>query len=340
MSPNEDLKDEILAKLTVKMLTAGLPQSQCDLVTACFYDCTAGITFTRTSKELALNDPLNNAYLVKKFAANKMLEGLSPRTIKIYTQELQNLGQHISLLRASPDDIRAYLARYRLRGASNRTADNARRFLSSFYAWLTAEDYITKNPMLRVKRIKWGKTLREPFTEVEMERLRAACTDKRQRALIEVLLSTGCRVSEIASAKLSRLDMPSGELRVIGKGSKERIVYLNASAKFWLNAYLAERHDSADALFISLKHNSEKQVQPLGRSYLESIIRDLGKRAGVQNCYPHRFRRTAATWASRRGMPVEQVQQMLGHSSLDTTMIYTRVDQADVKRSHEKYLGG
>lgn len=176
MSPNEDLKDEILAKLTVKMLTAGLPQSQCDLVTACFYDCTAGITFTRTSKELALNDPLNNAYLVKKFAANKMLEGLSPRTIKIYTQELQNLGQHISLLRASPDDIRAYLARYRLRGASNRTADNARRFLSSFYAWLTAEDYITKNPMLRVKRIKWGKTLREPFTEVEMERLRAGLT--------------------------------------------------------------------------------------------------------------------------------------------------------------------
>ena len=338
--PNESLKEEIFSKFKLKMLTSGFTQDQCELAAACFYYCTKGIQFSKTCKDLVATDPTSNYFLVKKFIATKMLEGLSEKTLKNYTREIVNLGKQVRLDKAGTDDIRSYLAQYRLRGASNRTADNARRYLSSFYAWLTAEDFVAKNPMLRIKKIKCEKTLKEPFSEVEMEKLRSACVDVRERALIEVLLSTGCRASEIANAKLSRVNLGTGELRVIGKGSKERIVYFNASAKFWFMKYKAQRSDNVDALFIGTRHNSQKEITSLRTSGVEIIVRRLGRRAGVQNCHPHRFRRTAATWASKRGMPVEQVQKMLGHSSIDTTMIYTCVDQADVKRSHEKYLGG
>lgn len=338
--PNESLKEEILSKFKLKMLTSGFTHDQCDLAAACFYYCTKGIQFSKTCKDLVVADPTSNYFLIKKFIATKMIEGLSERTLKHYSQELINLGKQVRLDKAETDDIRAYLAKYKLRGVSNRTIDNSRRYLSSFYTWLTAEDIIPKNPMLRIKKIKCGKTLKEAFSEVEMEKLRSACIDVRERALIEVLLSTGCRAREIATAKLSRLNLGTGELRVIGKGSKERIVYFNASAKFWFMRYREERTDNIDALFVGAMHNSQKEIRRLDMARIEVIVRTLGRRAGVQNCHPHRFRRTAATWASKRGMPVEQIQKMLGHSSIDTTMIYTCVDQADVKRSHEKYLGG
>lgn len=336
----ESLKVEVMTKLNVRMMENGFSQVQRDLVASIFYTATANVTFTPASKEVIVSDTQTNDFWIKKFAAVKMLEGLSKTSIQQYTNILTRFGQHVSLLKATTDDVRVYLAQYRLRGASSITTDNARRFLCTFYKWLTSENVIQKNPMLKIKRIKAPKILKEPFTEVEMERLRAACADVRERALVETLLSTGCRASEVATAKLSRLNLGSGELRVIGKGSKERIVYLNASTKFWLQKYLAERKDNVDALFIRLRRGPGKQILPLGRSGLELLIRKLGEKAHVDNCHPHRFRRTAATWAARRGMPVEQVQQMLGNASLETTMIYTRVDQADVKRSHEKYLGG
>ena len=338
--PNESLKEEIFSKFKLKMLTSGFTQSQCELATACFYYCTKGIQFSKACKDLVVADPTSNYFLVKKFIATKMIEGLSERTLKQYSRELLNFGKHVRLDKAETDDIRAYLAQYKLKGVSNRTIDNSRRYLSSFYVWLTAEEIIPKNPMLRIKRIKCEKILKEAFSEVEMEKLRSACIDVRERALIEVLLSTGCRAREIATAKLSRLNLETSELRVIGKGSKERIVYFNSSAKFWFMKYKEGRTDNIDALFVGDRHDSQKKIRRLGISRIEAILRTLGGRAGVQNCHPHRFRRTAATWASKRGMPVEQIQKMLGHSSIDTTMIYTCVDQADIKRSHEKYLGG
>lgn len=173
--PNESLKEEIFSKFKLKMLTSGFTQSQCELATACFYYCTKGIQFSKTCKDLVATDPTSNYFLVKKFIATKMLEGLSEKTLKNYTREIVNLGKQVRLDKAGTDDIRSYLAQYRLRGASNRTADNARRYLSSFYAWLTAEDFVAKNPMLRIKKIKCEKTLKEPFSEVEMEKLRSAC---------------------------------------------------------------------------------------------------------------------------------------------------------------------
>ena len=292
------------------------------------------------SKELTTCD-MSNETLIKRFLANKMLEGCSPRTLQYYGDILRRFTIKCpkSFIQIEAGDVKAVLALRMSQGLSLTDCDNWRRTLSSFFTWMHDEAIIATNPMKRVKKIKRPKVLREPFSYGDVEKIRSCCKTTRDRAIVEVLLSTACRVSEVADAKLSNLQLQNGTLKVVGKGNKERIVYLNAAAKLWLGKYLDERTDSVDAVFIrQIKwHGEACRISLVG---IEHVIKRVGKMAGVPKCHPHRFRRTAATWASRRGMKLEQIQKMLGHEQIETTTIHTSVSQKDVQIAHERYLGG
>lgn len=197
------------------------------------------------------------------------------------------------------------------------------------------EALISKNPASRVKKIRQPKSLRRAFTYAEMELLRMECDNVRDRAIIEFLLSTGCRVGELVNAKLSDLKLGEGLLTVWGKGNKERTVYINDVSKVWLEKYLATRTDNIDYIFLARNRPYRKLEIP----GVEIMIRDLGRKANVKS-YPHKFRRTAATWAHKRGMKLEEIKMMLGHEDVSTTLIYTEVDQRDIQIAHERYLGG
>ena len=244
-----------------------------------------------------------------------------------------------SFLVTETGDIKTYLALMMTSGCSKTYCNIHRRVLSSFFVWLFNEGMVPRNPMRGIKKIKQPKILEEAFSYADMEKIREHCIDVRERAIVEVLLSTGCRAGELVGATLSNLHLSEGTLKVYGKGQKERIVYLNAAAKLWLGKYLKERNDEEECLFAAKQRQNGKAVA-LRTAGLGILIRKLGRRAGVNNCHPHRFRRTAATWAARRGMRVEQVQQMLGHEQIETTMIYVSVAQKDVQIAHERYLGG
>lgn len=233
------------------------------------------------------------------------------------------------------NDIRYYLAILSTKDkVSKCTQDNERRNLSSIFTFLNNEGYIHKNPLASVKKIKQDSVVKDPFSETELELIRRACETKRERALIEFLLSTGCRVGEIPDIKIEDVDFKNNKLIVTGKGSKQRYVFLNEKAMFTLDEYLEERGKPRyGALFLSRWSN-----QGIGRDYAEQIIREIGKRAGVERCHPHRFRHTTATMALRRGMPLEMVQEMLGHSDIRTTQIYAQQDKADLQMYHKKYV--
>ena len=237
------------------------------------------------------------------------------------------------------NDIRCVLARgIGQKGWTAVNANNYRRIWSSFFTWSFNEKQIEDNPMIHIKPIKGEKHVRMPFSEEEMERLRNSCQDIRERAMLEFFFSTACRVAEVASLQLSEVNLPEQCAKVMGKGRKERIVYLNAKAMLYLKEYLESRTDNCPSLFIGYAHQSKKQPRPLSISGFEIILRELGKRAGVKNVHPHRFRHTAATYALRRGMPIEQVQQMLGHEKIETTLIYAKINTASLKANHAKFL--
>ena len=294
--------------------------------------------FSVTQEEHALALPMDiNEKAIKMFFVAKKIEGLSEKTLAFYMPEIRQLIEFIKkpLDSISTDDIRYYLAvTQQHQGYTNVTLDNKRRIFSSFFGWLTSEEYIPKNPMLKIKKPKIEKYIKNPFSEDEIEKLRFACDVDRDKAIFEVLLSTGMRVGELTGCDRDDLNMIASELKVYGKGKKERVTYLNPKAKFYLKKYLDSRTDDNNALFVSiLKPHSRLQI-----SGAEILVRKLGKTAGVKDVHPHRFRRTAATLALGRGMPVEQVQQMLGHEQIDTTLRYAIVSRKNVKASHEKYL--
>lgn len=275
-----------------------------------------------------------NMSLIKQFIVAKSVEGLARKSLEQYKMILLRMDKFIKkpIIQMSTIDIQCFLAML-IQTSSKRNADNYRRVMSSFFVWMTDNEIIVKNPMRRCKKIKSEKKAKLPFSAGEIEQLRYKASDIRIRAMLEFLLSTGCRVSEMGQLNYNQIDFDKGEVVVFGKGSKERICYLNDAACLYVKKYLNTRTDSNPALFVT----ERKPHNRLEVNSIEAIIRELGRAAGVMNVHPHRFRRTTASWASRRGMKVELIQKMLGHTDINTTMIYTQVAQEDVKAAHEKY---
>lgn len=284
------------------------------------------------------NTEESNSALVVSFLSSKSVEGCSEKTIAYYRSTLNNaltkIGKKIS--HVTTDDLRNYLNDYQKESnASKVTVDNIRRILSSFFAWLEDENHIVKSPVRRIHKVKTGKTVKETYTDEALEEMRDHAGNSRDLALIDLLASTGMRVGELVKLNRDDIDFLNRECVVTGKGDKQRKVYFDARTKIHLRKYLSERTDNNDALFVSLLSPSQR----LQISGVEIRLRKLGRELNMPKVHPHKFRRTLATMAIDKGMPIEQVQHLLGHQSLDTTLQYAMVNQNNVKLSHRKYLG-
>lgn len=276
--------------------------------------------------------------LVKIFLAAKRVEGCSEKTVRYYDSTIRNvltaIGKDIPSI--STDDLRMYLDEYQKRSnASKVTIDNIRRILSSFFAWLEDEDYIVKSPVRRIHKVKTCKTVKETYSDEALELMRDHSECVRDLAIIDMLASTGMRVGELVKLDRSDVDFENRECIVLGKGNKQRKVYFDARTKIHLQSYLKSRTDGNEALFVSL----QKPHSRLLISGVEIRLRELGKKLDLSKVHPHKFRRTLATMAIDKGMPIEQVQQLLGHQSVDTTLQYAMVNQNNVKLSHHRYIG-
>lgn len=276
--------------------------------------------------------------LMGRFISAKRIEGCSEKSLKYYTATIQSMLSSVekNVKHIETEDIRSYLTEYqRQNGSSRVTIDNIRRILSSFFSWLEDEDYILKSPVRRIHKVKTGTIIKETYSDEVLELMRDNCTELRDLAMIDMLASTGMRVGEMVLLNIQDIDFNERECVVFGKGDKERIVYFDARTKIHLQNYLASRADDNPALFVSLKapHNRMK----IGG--IEARLREFGKQLGLQKVHPHKFRRTLATMAIDKGMPIEQLQQLLGHRRIDTTLQYAMVKQSNVKLSHRKYIG-
>lgn len=308
---------------------------------------------------IALLQEDRNEYLLKNFIIAKTVKGCTKRTLNYYktqlTESLKYIGKTVDDI--TTEDIRLYMAKrlYHDR-VSKTTVGNEIRVIRSFFNYLQAEEIIVKNPMLKVDNIKKEKAKKEAFTELELEKMRTQLTNNREKAIFEILLSTGCRVSELVNIKLQEIQ--GNEILVHGKGEKDRIVYLNAKAQWALESYLNERQDTNEYLFAggyfmtlnerpSMKRKDLKEwyknpelvneSDPMNAGTVEAFIRKIGRKVDVK-AHPHKFRRTCATFALRRGMPIEQVSKMLGHESIETTQIYLDLSEQDLKESHRKFV--
>ena len=284
-----------------------------------------------------VREPVDNGDLLELFLTAKEVEGCSPKTIAYYEATLQHMESWLSkpIAHVSSDDLRKYLSEYELeRGSSKVTIDNIRRIFSSFFSWLEDEDYIVKSPVRKIKRVKTAVKTKETLSDEELEALRDSCDSKRDLAMVDLLASTGMRVGELIRLDIDDVDIQGRECVVTGKGNKQRPVYFDARTKLHLAAYLESRKDGNPALFVSLNGRTQR----LSVCTVEKRIKALGERAQVGRVHPHKFRRTLATHAIDKGMPIEQVQRLLGHSKIETTMHYAMVNQSNVKASHRKYL--
>ncbi len=278
----------------------------------------------------------NDEYL-KMFLDAKAIEGCSDRTIQYYRVTIEKMLQEqiCSVRKITTEDMRAYLSDYqKINNCSKVTVDNVRRNISSFFSWLEEENYILKSPMRRIHKIKTNQQIKEVISDEDIERLRDNCRCKRDLAMIDLLYSTGIRVGELVNLNISDVDFESRECVVFGKGGKERRVYFDAKAKLHLLNYIKSRKDNNPALFVTL----DAPYDRLKISGVEIRLRQLGRRVNIIRIHPHKFRRTMATRAIDKGMPIEQVQKILGHSQIDTTMQYAMVNQSNVKNSHQKYI--
>ena len=276
--------------------------------------------------------------MVDLFLASKRVEGCSEKTLTYYKATIEasisKIGKQIRHI--TTEDLRSYLTEYQRKRQSSRvTIDNIRRILSSFFSWLEDEDYILKSPVRRIHRVKTSTVIKETYTDEALETMRDNCTELRDLAMIDLLASTGMRVGEMVLLNREDIDFNERECIVFGKGDKERLVYFDARTKIHLQNYLASRTDTEQALFVSLKA-PHKRLQIGG---VESRLREMGKRLDIPKVHPHKFRRTLATVAIDKGMPIELLQQLLGHQRIDTTLKYAMVKQSNVKLAHRKYIG-
>ena len=272
------------------------------------------------------------------FLQAKRVEGCSEKSLKYYEKTIQKMlnGVGKTVKEIVTEDIRAYLTGYqKQRQTSKVTVDNVRRILSSFFSWLEDEDFIVKSPVRRIHKVKTAKVVKDTYTDEALELMRDNCTTARDLAMVDLLASSGMRVGELVTLNREDINFNERECVVVGKGNKERLVYFDARTKIHLQNYLEGRTDENPALFVSLKAPFDRLM--IGG--VETRLRELGKRLNIPKVHPHKFRRTLATTAIDKGMPIEQVQQLLGHQKIDTTMHYAMVKQQNVKLAHRKYIG-
>ncbi len=292
-------------------------------------------------KNLAENAPqkaeISNAAYLQMFLDSKRIEGCSERTLQYYRVTVERLLQTVTtpIRKICTEEIREYLSGYQqINGCGKVTVDNIRRNISSFFSWLEEEDYILKSPMRRIHKIKTKQPVKEIISDEAIEQLRDHCTCVRDLAMIDLLYSTGMRVGELVNLNIDDVNFEARECVVFGKGDKERRVYFDAKAKLHLQNYLRRRTDDNPALFVTLDAPHAR----LKISGVEVRLRRLGRSLNLYKIHPHKFRRTMATRAIDKGMPIEQVQKILGHSQIDTTMQYAMVNQTNVKTSHQKFI--
>ncbi len=284
------------------------------------------------------NSKTGNSELLELFLSSKRIEGCSEKSLKYYRSTIKAMFDSVNkdVKQIVTDDIRNYLSIYQTNnGSSKVTIDNIRRILASFFSWLEDEDYILKSPVRRIHKIKAVNTIKDTYTDEALETMRDNCETLRDLALIDMLASTGMRVGEMVLLDRNDINFEERECVVLGKGNKERMVYFDARTKIHLQNYLSKRTDENSALFVSLKSPYNR----LEIGGVEARLRELGKRLSIPKVHPHKFRRTLATMAIDKGMPIEQLQQLLGHQRIDTTLQYAMVKQSNVKIAHRKYIG-
>lgn len=331
------MKSRIINKIKSKMKLY-LDENQLVILDETLRNVLKDFDLVEAKCEFDVKQSQENSILLMNFLASKHVEGCSERTIRYYHSTIDKMlnvvNKKIEFI--STDDLRKYLADYKdNNNASKTTIDNIRRVLSSFFSWLEDEDYILKNPVRRIRKIKTKKVVKEVISDENFEILRDSCSNVRDLAMIELLASTGIRVGELVNLNIDDVLFNERECVVLGKGDSERIVYFDAKTKIHLLKYLENRTDNNPALFVSFK----KPYKRLGINGVERRIRELGNGANIKKVHPHKFRRTMATNAIDKGMPIEQVQKLLGHVQIDTTMQYAMVNQSNVKISHRKYIG-
>ena len=294
-----------------------------------------GCKITKQEEKETAND---NSKLVDDFVAAKRIEGCSEKTLKYYRTTIEAMATSIdkNFRHIQTENLRSYLTDYQSKNQSSRvTIDNIRRILSSFFSWLEDEDYILKSPVRRIHKVKTAINIKETYTDEELEKMRDNCTELRDLAIIDMLASTGMRIGEMVLLNKADINFNERECVVFGKGDKERIVYFDARAKIHLQNYIDSRIDDNPALFVTLRSPHDR----IKIGGIETRLREVGKVLEIEKVHPHKFRRTLATMAIDKGMPIEQLQQLLGHKRIDTTLQYAMVKQSNVKQAHRKYIG-
>lgn len=329
------MKNEIITEIEQSLLNY-LDNAQMEVLHATLVRCLGNVDIVNLKQTSGISQ-YSNTELIDKFISAKEIEGCSKRTTKYYESTLLKMNSKLDkeITHMTTDDLRTYLTDYqKMNNCSKASVDNIRRNLSSFFSWLEEENYILKSPMKRIHKIKTDKVIKETYSDETLELLRDNCNNLRDLAIIDILASTGMRVGELVKLNINDIDFENRECVVFGKGNKERPVYFDARTKIHLKNYLNSRTDDNSALFVSL----DAPYDRLKISGVEIRLRKLGRRLGIQKVHPHKFRRTVATKAIDKGMPIEQVQSLLGHSQIDTTMHYAMVNQNNVKESHRKYV--
>lgn len=330
------MKEKLILEIKTAM-TEIVSQQQMELLNIVLLRSLDNLYITEIDTKIKCSKTYNHK-LLSFFIASKKVEGCSDKSLKYYINTIEKLLQKIdkSVIDISTNDLRTYLSDYQeLKKSSRVTIDNMRRIFSSFFSWLEDEDYILKSPVRRIHKVKTGRLVKDTLSDEQLEILRDTCTEIRDLAMIELLTSTGMRVGELVKINRKDVDFYERQIVVFGKGNSEREVYFDARTKIHLRQYLEMRTDDNKALFVSLS-------KPNGRLSIGGVemrLRTLGKKAQIDKVHPHKFRRTLATMAIDKGMPIEQVQKLLGHMKIDTTMHYAMVNQTNVKNSHRKFIG-
>ena len=327
------MKDQLITEVQQQMLPY-LNNDQLRKLRAAMEFCLHGLEISQTDQQQEREQTDATA----AFIAAKRIEGCSEKTLTYYHKTIEAMTAAVRkpVQRITTDDIRQYLTTYQIQRKSSKvTIDNIRRILATFYSWLEDEDYIVKSPVRRIHKVKTAKVIKETYSDEALEQMRDNCDSLRDLAIIDLLASSGMRVGELVALNRDDINFNERECVVFGKGSKERLVYFDARTKIHLQNYLDSRADGNPALFVTLRAPYNR----LQIGGVEMRLRQLGRRLSIPRVHPHKFRRTLATSAIDKGMPIEQVQQLLGHQKIDTTMHYAMVKQQNVKLAHRKYIG-
>lgn len=330
------MKNKLITEVEQRMLPY-LDNKQLELLQKALIEALDYVGF-ESNENAEENDINQNITLLDKFLSAKQLEGCSEKSLVYYKCTIDKMLGSIrkGIKHITTEDLRIYLTDYQEQHNSSKvTMDNIRRILSSFFRWLEDEDYIIKSPVRRIHKVKTAKTVKETYTDEALELMRDSCTELRDLAMIDLLASTGMRVGEMVLLNRADIDFQERECVVFGKGDKERIVYFDARTKIHLQNYLNSRTDDNVALFVSLNAPYNR----LKINGVEKRLHNIGVQLGINKVHPHKFRRTLATMAIDKGMPIEQLQRLLGHQRIDTTLQYAMVKQSNVKIAHRKYIG-